>query len=253
MPRDSALWTGGFLVLIFAMLWVPMGQHAFLLVHWMKVGTFLAPFLLFVAARFHGGSASAWGRDIGLLSVLMLVAYIAHQFEEHWIDLYGQEYAFHGTVNGLLHDLFGADEALTPAGIFVINTSLVWLVGALAMWRSPRQVFPALAMASIIVVNAVSHIGVGLFKLSYNAGLLTSVAVFLPLGLYVYAAVLRQGQAQVPQVVASVVWGVLAHVIMVGGLVLGNVYGMFSETVYFAALVIWSVVPLAVPNLHPQG
>jgi len=34
------------------MLWVPIGRHDFLLKHWMKVGTFIAPLLLLVAAAF---------------------------------------------------------------------------------------------------------------------------------------------------------------------------------------------------------
>ncbi|MEL6348127.1 MAG: HXXEE domain-containing protein [Myxococcota bacterium] len=243
MPRRSSSSALFFLIVSFAMLWIPLGQHAFLVEHWMKVGTFMAPFLLFVAAK-------RWdsGADLSSLSLWMLVAYIVHQFEEHWIDLFGNVYAFHATVNGLLLSVFGdrsvTTEPLTPAGIFVINTSLVWLVGALAFLRSPRHAFPALAMAAIIVVNAASHIVVSVAKLAYNPGVLTSLVVFLPLGLYVYVRVLREQRADVRQVVASVIWGVLAHVIMVGGLVAGQIFGLFSETVYFAALILWSIVPV---------
>lgn len=233
-----------FVVVTFAMLWVPVGQHDFLVPHWMKVGTFLAPFLLFVAAAFRKDDAAPAWTDLAVLSVWMLVAYIVHQFEEHWVDVLGNVYAFHGTVNALLMGAFGVDEApLTPEGIFVINTSLVWLVGALAIWRSPGHVFPALAMASVIVVNAFAHIVIGVVNLAYNPGLLTSVVVFLPIGGYVYAFVLRERLADRWQVGASVAWGVLAHVVMVGGLVAGQVFGAFPETVYFGALVIWSIVP----------
>ena len=217
-----------FLVLTFGMLWIPVGQHTFLNAHWMKVGTFAAPWLLFVATL--RDDRPRMLEDPVMLSAWMLVAYIAHQFEEHWIDVFGNVYAFHGTVNGLLMGVFGAPkEPLSPAGIFVINTSLVWLVGSIALWRSPQQVFPALAMAGIIVVNALSHIGVGVANGAYNAGLLTSIAVFLPLGSFVYVQALRNGWADRQQVTVSLVWAVLAHVVMVGGLVGGAIYRAWSS------------------------
>ena len=54
------------LAFAFVLLWVPMGQHAFLFAHWMKLGTFMAPFLVFVAmaTREHipsKRSARRWG------------------------------------------------------------------------------------------------------------------------------------------------------------------------------------------------
>ncbi|MEO0604330.1 MAG: hypothetical protein AAF211_23040, partial [Myxococcota bacterium] len=136
MTPGSSRLTGAFVVLAFAMLWVPVGQHDFLIPHWMKVGTFMAPFLLFVASAFRDDDARPAHTDLAVLSVWMLVAYIVHQFEEHWIDVLGNSYAFYDTVNGLLMGVFGVEDGprpLTGAGIFVINTSLVWLVGALAL------------------------------------------------------------------------------------------------------------------------
>ena len=242
---DSSRTALGFLLLTFAMLWAPVGQHAFLVPHWMKVGTFLAPFLLFAAAVFRPEKARPAHRDLVVLSLWMLIAYIIHQFEEHWIDLLGNEYAFHGTVNTLLTGALDIDGPgpLTPTGIFVINTSLVWLVGALAIWRSPDHAFPALAMASIIVVNAVAHIAIGVVNLAYNPGLLTSVVVFMPIGLYVYAFAIRDQRTNAKEVGASIAWGILAHIIMVGGLIAGPVYGLFPESIYFVAMVLWSIVP----------
>lgn len=228
------------LVLSFAMLWVPLGQHDFLHAHWMKLGTFMAPFLLFAGDALDRGEREGW-RGPRRLSLLLLVAYIAHQFEEHWVDVEGNVYAFHASVNGLLQSVTGTDVApLSPAGIFVINTSLVWLVAALAMWRSHVHVFPALAMVAIVLVNGAAHIALAVVRQAYNPGLLTSVVLFLPAG----AFALRALSAPRRQVAAAMAWGVLAHVIMVGGLVAGNVLGLFPEPVYFAALVLWSVVPI---------
>ena len=247
MSSKSSPPVAAFLILTFAMLWVPVGQHAFLVPHWMKLGTFAAPFLLFTASAFRRDDALPAHRDLAMLSLWMLVAYIIHQFEEHWIDLFGQVYAFHGSVNNLLMSAFGVKDGpgpLTPEGIFVINTSLVWLVGAIAIWRSRTHVFPALAMAAIIVVNALAHIVLGVVNVAYNPGLLTSVLVFAPMGGYVYAFAFRENLATRKEIVASIVWGIVAHVIMVGGLIAGQIYGLFPESVYFVALVVWSTVPM---------
>ncbi|MEM6293941.1 MAG: HXXEE domain-containing protein [Myxococcota bacterium] len=248
-PAAPARATLGLLVLTFAMLWVPVGQHDFLVEHWMKLGTFMAPFLLFVAGAFREEDSVDPKRDVRALSLVMLVAYIVHQFEEHWIDLYGNVYAFYDSVNRLLQSVTGTDtNALTPEGIFVINTSLVWLVAGLAIAYGPRRIFPVLAMASIIVVNAFAHIVLGIAKFEYNPGLLTSFLVFAPVGGYVYWLALRDDLASRRDVGLSIAWGVVAHVIMVGGLIAGNVRGLFPESVYFAVLIGWSIVPVFVPS-----
>ncbi|MEM6962470.1 MAG: HXXEE domain-containing protein [Myxococcota bacterium] len=250
MPLSTALLsrfqvTFAFLVMSFAMLWTPLGQHAFLFENWMKLGTFMAPFLLLVAAACRqDASKRHWAKDPTVLSLLMLVAYIMHQFEEHWIDLYGNNYAFHGSVNRLLREVVSTEsDVLTPASIFVINTSLVWLVGALAIWRSARHLFPMLAMAAIVVVNGLVHIVLGVLKLSYNPGLFTSVVVFLPAGGYVLRSAVQNGLCSLQHIWASIAWAVLAHILMFAGLIAGNGMGLFPEISYFIALIGWSIVP----------
>ncbi|MEM8567565.1 MAG: hypothetical protein AAGF85_13980 [Bacteroidota bacterium] len=36
----------GAVLLIFTMLWLPLGQHDFLIAHWMNIGTYAVPFML---------------------------------------------------------------------------------------------------------------------------------------------------------------------------------------------------------------
>ncbi|MEM9938053.1 MAG: HXXEE domain-containing protein [Pseudomonadota bacterium] len=243
MTRDRSLI---FLVLAFAMLWAPFGQHDFLVENWMKVGTFMAPFLLFVAFAFMPPKDEDTGFDLRIATLFLLVAYIVHQFEEHWIDLFGNVYAFHESVNELVLGLLGAPEGsigpLTREGVFVINTSLVWLVACLGIWSAPRHAFPALAMMGIVLVNAIAHILNGVA--GYNPGLLTSVIVFLPLSGFFYFKSIRSGAANRKEVVASLVWAVIAHVLMAGGMIAANWFNLFSETVYFAQLILWSIVPV---------
>lgn len=232
------------MVFAFLMLWVPLGQHTFLTVHWMKLGTFMAPFLLFVAFVFAKHVDPRI--EPRLLSLLLLVAYIFHQFEEHWIDVLGQNYAFYPYLNGFLSSLTGSatgTEFMSPLSIFVINTSLVWLVGALGIWRGSDHVFATLCMAGIVVVNAASHIVAGIIGGGYNPGLLTGVVLFLPLGVAAYVWLLRAKLATVRLALASVLWAVLAHVIMIAGILAMNRFTWIPELAYFVALVVWSLLP----------
>ncbi|AMM84295.1 HXXEE domain-containing protein [Martelella sp. AD-3] len=246
-----------FLAMAFAMLWLPLGQHGFLLTGWMKLGTFMAPFLLFFAFAFSDRPLRFSDDDIGLYALILWIAYIIHQFEEHWVDLFGQVYAFKPYVNMVLLDLMrapaGTPPPLTDAGVFVINTSLVWLVAALAILSARHHLFPALCMVSIVLVNAVSHVGMAIIQGGYNPGLLTAIVLFFPLSLAVYHRLLKAGIASRREVAASIFWGVIAHIIMFAGLLATGYFQLIPEIVYFALLVIWSVVPCLVLRNGPPG
>ena len=150
----------------------------------MKIGIYAVPFIIFIFFSCRTEQTDAIFSDTKLMSVVLLVAYIIHQFEEHWIDISGNQYAFYEYFNTLYLSVLGAQDSrviiLSREAIFVINTSLVWLVGVIAIWRSPKHLFPVLAMNGIVLVNAISHIFLGILKQSYNPGLLTAIVIFLP-------------------------------------------------------------------------
>lgn len=239
----------GALIAAFALLWIPLGQHDFLIQHWMKVGTFMAPFLVLVASGF---STSERFVNAQSISLALLVAYILHQFEEHWVDVYGRSFAFKPYLNEFLSGLLGhtqVQELMSDTSVFVINTSLVWLVGALAVWRGDGHIFAALCMAAIVVVNAMSHIGAGLMSGSYNPGLLTAVLVFLPVGIGAYVLLGRSPVVTPGGITASLIWGLIAHLIMIGGTLAMSHVPEFPESFLFAALIAWSVLPAFIfPN-----
>lgn len=238
------------IVILFVLLWLPMGQYDFLLDHWMKIGTYAVPFLLMGAFTFYnenGGQTSE--KNLRLYAIVMLIAYIAHQYEEHWLDLLGNYYAFYIYNNNLITGILGSTDPsikpLTKASIFVINTSLVWLVACMAIWRSPRHIFPSVAMAGIIIVNGLVHILAGLVQWKYNPGLLTSIVIFLPLYLLFIKYLLSISKTYKVQIIMGLLWAWLAHVIMVLGLILANYYHYIPEWLYFVFLVLWSLLPLA--------
>jgi len=233
--------------LLFFMLWAPLGQYDFLIENWMKIGIYVAPFILFIFFSCRTEQTVAVFSDTKLISVVLLVAYIIHQFEEHWIDISGNQYAFYEYFNTLFLGVLGVQDSsviiLSREAIFVINTSLVWLVGIIAIWRSPKQLFPVLAMNGIVLVNAISHIFPGILKQSYNPGLLTAIVIFLPMAIAFYRKVLFTNPGAKLQVIASIVWAILAHAILISGLLLANLFELIPEKVYFVVLVVWSVIP----------
>ncbi|MEO0903022.1 MAG: HXXEE domain-containing protein, partial [Bacteroidota bacterium] len=135
---------------------------------------------------------------------------------------------------------------LTKKSIYAINTSLVWLVGLLAVLRSPKHLFPFFAMAGIILINGLVHLASGIAKFQYNPGLLTSIVLFIPL----YFWTMKQARHRLARykvyLVTGLIWAFLAHVIMVAGLLLANWYRVFPEYLYWIALVVWSIVPLII-------
>lgn len=233
--------------LLFFMLWAPLGQYNFLIENWMKIGIYVAPFILFIFFSSRTEQTGEVLSDTKLMSVVLLVAYIIHQFEEHWIDLFGNQYAFYEYFNTLFLSILGAQDSsviiLSQEAIFVINTSLVWLVGIIAIWRSPKHLFPVLAINGIVLVNAMSHILPGIFKQSYNPGLLTAILIFLPMAYAFYRKVLLTNPGAKLQVIASIVWAIFAQIILITGLLLVNWFELIPEFVYFILLVVWSVIP----------
>ena len=57
------------IVLLFFMLWAPLGQTEFLVQHWMKIGTFAIPFLLIGSFSFaDNNKSSALAKDFRFMA-----------------------------------------------------------------------------------------------------------------------------------------------------------------------------------------
>ena len=178
----------------------------------------------------------------------MLLVYILHQFEEHWIDLFGNHYAFYTYNNNFIRSLLSeTDSSINPlskASVFIINTSLVWLLGFLSIWRSPKHLFPLFSMAGIIVVNAFVHIMAAVVNFKYNPGLLTSILIFVPCyGLFA-RYIFKKYPPYKKHIFSGLFWAFLAHVIMIGGMLAANYYNVISELLYFIILIAWSIFPV---------
>ena len=236
------------LLIFFAMAWLPLGQQAFMVDHWMKIGAFLAPILVFAGFKSRAESATPWATDVALMAYLLTASYLIHQVEEHWVDLLGRQYPLYEFLNNLIATLFGDDKygILTRSGIFYINAGMVWTTGFLAILTSPKQIFPALAMAGIMLINGLAHMLNALITIEYNSGLATGLVLFLPLSIIFYRTLLKSGVASVRLIAAAIAWGFLGHVLLFAGLFASNVFGLVPAIAYYSALILWGFVPVLV-------
>ncbi|MEM6624134.1 MAG: HXXEE domain-containing protein [Pseudomonadota bacterium] len=236
------------LVVFLLMLWLPLGQQKFLAEHWMKVGAYLAPIVLFMALTDQPFDSGPFWLDMKLMATMLAAAYMVHQVEEHWIDLRGRVYPLKDQLNELLGRAFGpeAASAMTPQAVFFINTSVVWLAAFIAIWSAPNHLFPAVALAGVILVNGIAHIVQAIAARDYNPGLLTAAALFLPLALGFYVTASRTGLITPIELGLGVAWGVLAHVLLIGGLLAANVHKIIPVSAYYALLIAWGILPAMV-------
>ncbi|MEM1389608.1 MAG: HXXEE domain-containing protein [Pseudomonadota bacterium] len=234
-------------LLIFAiMAWMPFGQQAFLEQHWMKIGAYIAPVLLFMAFHARSDRSSPLLLDISLMASVLTVSYLVHQVEEHWVDILGREYPLYEFLNTLIADVAGEERygVLTPSALFYVNAGMVWTVGFTAILVSPRHSFPAIAIAGLMLVNGVAHLLNAIAYQSYNSGLLTGTIIFIPISLLFYRALTKSGMASATMLTAGIIWGFLGHVLLFAGLFAANVYKLFPPEFYYAGLIVWGAVPL---------
>ena len=162
-------------------------------------------------------SVSRW-RDIGWLTWAAVGVYLLHQFEEHGIDARHQIYAFRGV---LCVQLGFADASTCPvpvAFITAVNIAAVWVAGPLSALMAARWPVIGLSFFAIPATNLFAHAVPALTTQSYNPGLVTALALFLPLSLLAFAAAITRYHLGVRAVLATLFAGAVAHAILIGSL-----------------------------------
>lgn len=144
--------------------------------NWMYAG-FVAGLFLFAIVPL---LVMAWSLPL-LLVYLLLPVYMVHQLEEHHDD------RFRSWVNEVM---FGGRDVLTTPAVVLINVVGVWAVDLAVVYLAA---FVGLGLGLIAVyltlVNGVIHIAAAVAKRAYNPGLVTSVVLFLPVGLWALVAI----------------------------------------------------------------
>lgn len=142
------------------------------------------------------------GFPLGLI-YLQLPIYMLHQHEEHAGDrfrLWVNEMIGHGR------------EVLTPIATFWINSLLVWLLDIVALYLA---CFVDLSLGLIAIylpmLNACGHIVPAVIKKQYNPGLITSIVLFLPVGVFSTIVVSRAAGCDLQEHLLALAVAVAVH------------------------------------------
>ena len=96
--------------------------------------------------------------DPKLLGWILVPTYMLHQFEEHYIDLYGERYAFHKFFCNVLGYKNIVDCPGDKEFIFSVNVPGLYIGGILAGLFHNIKPIVAGGFAAIILLNALVHI-----------------------------------------------------------------------------------------------
>jgi hypothetical protein len=146
---------------------------------------------------------------------LQVPIYLLHEFEEHVFPG-----GFKDFINGMLFKSKTPDFPLNSAGVFWINIPFIWIMfplfAVLAQQYSPSLgvVLPCFAL-----FNATTHIISGLVKRRYNPGLLVSVVLNYPTGIYTLYIMNQAGFADAAIIWAGFGFALLGHVAMAGSII----------------------------------
>lgn len=167
------------------------------------------------------------GRDMVWLTWAAVFAYLLHQFEEHGIDAQGQAYAFRTYLCGELGFADPATCAVPVSFITAVNVAAVWGAGPLSALLAARWPVIGLSFFAIPAINLFAHAVPALREQSYNPGLVTALALFVPLSLAAFAAAITRYHLGVRSVLATLFAGAVMHALLMGSL-LSYVNGRFG-------------------------
>lgn len=178
------------------------------LVSYWVYGGFLAAFLLLgLMPTF----TRSW--DLALILVfLQLPVYMLHQLEEHDDD------RFRRFINELIG---GGRDVLSKEAVFVINVPGVWGVNLLSILLA---FFLDLGFGLIgiylTLINGLVHLAQAIRLRRYNPGLVSAILLFLPLGGWALAAVMRTGSVTIGYHLLGLGSAVAIHLAIVGWILL---------------------------------
>lgn len=147
---------------------------------WMGLGAAIVMIILiFCTNQLRSDKLIPRFKDPVSLAWIGFVVYLLHNFEEFGQDLYGNQLGFTYFMNGFLG--IHTSEALSLA----CNLALIWVVFPLAAWlvqRGYRNM--AAGIACFELLNGTGHIVQAIAFGTYNAGLLNSIFLCWPIGLW---------------------------------------------------------------------
>lgn len=170
--------------------------------NWAKIGAIAAPFILiilFFIPELEIGSLM-W------LFWLNLPIYLFHQFEE---------YIFPGGFKEQLNEMMmgkpNNNFPLNDKRVFFINVIGIWfLITLFNILGYFSYIFP-LIMVVVTIINGVTHLMASIVKRKYNPGLVISICMNLPYGIYTLIHILSNRSLEFAGIVLAFLFGILLH------------------------------------------
>jgi hypothetical protein len=141
---------------------------------------------------------------------MQLPIYLLHQFEEHnWNG-------FKNYVNRNVFKVKEDDFPLNDKIIFWVNIPIVWILIPIFSGLSHLNIMFGLWIPYFAVFNSLTHVIVSVRNREYNPGLLVSLILGIPVG--IYALIIFYSYIQVPVLISalSIFFAILLHLIVFG-------------------------------------
>jgi hypothetical protein len=184
---------------------------------WIGIGAAGLLLVLLCTDALRSDRAVTRWRDIVWLTWAGTFVYLVHQFEEHGIDARGAAYAFRGFLCGEVGFPDPATCRVPQSFITAVNIPAVWLAGPLSALLATRWPVIGLSFFAIPAINLFAHAVPAALSQSYNPGLVTALALFLPLSLVVFSALPRY-HLGLRAILATLFAGAVLHAILMGSL-----------------------------------
>ncbi len=176
----------------------------FMRLHWFDLGIALAAVVgVFLLVAHPTG--------LTLLLWLSLITLFLHQFEE---------YRYPGYFPGMMNKVMFASKQpdrypLNANTALVVNWKTGWLFCVLAAVFNERAIWLGIATMLVSAGNFIAH--TFLFNIKgktfYNPGMVTAIALFLPMSVYFFSFVIQNNIATLPDWVIGIVLGIALNVI----------------------------------------
>ncbi len=139
---------------------------------------------------------------------IQLPIYLLHQFEEHnWNG-------FKNYVNRSVFKVIEGDYPLNNKIIFWVNIPIVWILIPIFAVLSTLNIMLGLWIPYFAVFNSLSHVIFSIRNREYNPGLIVSLMLGIPVG--IYALIVFYSLISVPVIISilSIFFGILLHLIV---------------------------------------
>jgi hypothetical protein len=139
---------------------------------------------------------------------MQLPIYLFHQFEEH---------NWNGFKNYINRNVFKVKEGDFPLNdkiIFWVNIPIVWILIPIFSGLSSLNIMFGLWIPYFAIFNSLTHVIVSVWNREYNPGLIVSLILGIPVG--IYALIIFYSYIQVPVLISviSIFFAILLHLLV---------------------------------------